>query len=123
MLPKFHLNINVLSVLKNPQQSHSVIYSESIRELEKSPEPYYFACLIIYSIFKDEGGASMGGANAGGGARVGGGARSEVQTRGTSSLLLQKEVATYSSILAWRIPWTEEPGWLQSTGWQRVGHN
>ena len=29
---------------------------------------------------------------------------------------LQKEMATYSSILAWRIPWTEEPGWLQSTG-------
>ena len=51
MLPKFHLNINILSVLKNPQQSHLVIYSESIRELEKSPEPYYFDCLIIYSIF------------------------------------------------------------------------
>jgi len=32
-------------------------------------------------------------------------------------------VATHSSILAWKIPWTEEPGWLQSTGLQRVGHN
>ena len=32
-------------------------------------------------------------------------------------------MATYSSILAWRIPWTEEPGGLQSTGSQRVGHN
>ena len=31
--------------------------------------------------------------------------------------------APYSSILAWRIPWTEEPGGLQSTGLQRVGHN
>ena len=31
--------------------------------------------------------------------------------------------ATHSSILAWRIPWTEEPGGLQSTGLQRVGHN
>ena len=30
-------------------------------------------------------------------------------------------MATYSSILAWRIPWTEEPGGLQSMGWQRVG--
>ena len=30
---------------------------------------------------------------------------------------LEKEMATYSSILAWRIPWTEEPGVLQSTGW------
>ena len=30
---------------------------------------------------------------------------------------------THSSILAWRIPWTEDPGRLQSTGSQRVGHN
>ena len=36
---------------------------------------------------------------------------------------LEKEVATHSSILAWRIPWTEEPYGLQSTGSQRVGHN
>ena len=36
---------------------------------------------------------------------------------------LEKEVATHSSILAWRIPWTEEPGELQSTGSQRVGHD
>ena len=36
---------------------------------------------------------------------------------------LEKEMATYSSILAWRIPWTEEPGGLQSTGSQRVGHD
>ena len=35
---------------------------------------------------------------------------------------LEKEMATHSSILAWRIPWTEEPGGLQSTGSQRVGH-
>ena len=34
---------------------------------------------------------------------------------------LEKEMATHSSILAWRIPWTEEPGWLQSMGLQRVG--
>ena len=32
-------------------------------------------------------------------------------------------MATYSSILAWRIPWTEEPGRLQSMGLQRVGHD
>ena len=37
--------------------------------------------------------------------------------------LLEKEMATHSSILAWRIPWTEEPGGLQSTGSQRVGHD
>ena len=36
---------------------------------------------------------------------------------------LEKEVATYSSILAWRIPWTEELGRLQSMGSQRVGHD
>ena len=35
----------------------------------------------------------------------------------------EKEMVTHSSILAWRIPWTEEPGRLQSTGLQRVGHN
>ena len=33
---------------------------------------------------------------------------------------LEKEMATHSSILAWRIPWTEEPGRLQSTGSKRV---
>ena len=36
---------------------------------------------------------------------------------------LEKEMATHSSILAWRIPWTEEPGGLQSMGLQRVGHD
>ena len=33
---------------------------------------------------------------------------------------LEKEMATHSSTRAWRIPWTEEPSWLQSTGLQRV---
>ena len=32
---------------------------------------------------------------------------------------LEKEMASHSSILAWEIPWTEEPGGLQSMGWQR----
>ena len=36
---------------------------------------------------------------------------------------LEKGMAIHSSILAWRIPWTEEPGGLQSMGSQRVGHN
>ena len=36
---------------------------------------------------------------------------------------LEKEMATHSSILVWRIPWTEEPGGLQSMGSQRVGHD
>ena len=36
---------------------------------------------------------------------------------------LEKEMATHSSILAWEIPWTEEPGGLQSMGPKRAGHN
>ena len=36
---------------------------------------------------------------------------------------LEKEMATHSSILAWKIPWTEEPSRLQSMGSQRVGHD
>ena len=36
---------------------------------------------------------------------------------------LEKGMATHSSILAWRIPWTEEPGGLQSMGSQRVGRD
>ena len=36
---------------------------------------------------------------------------------------LEEEMATLSSILAWRIPWMEEPDRLQSTGSQRVGHD
>jgi len=37
--------------------------------------------------------------------------------------LLEKEMATHSSTVAWKIPWTEEPGRLQSMGLQRVGHD
>ena len=36
---------------------------------------------------------------------------------------LEKGMVTHSNILAWRIPWTEEPGGLQSMGSQRVGHD
>ena len=36
---------------------------------------------------------------------------------------LEEGLATHSRILAWRIPWTEEPGGLQSVGSQRVGHD
>ena len=36
---------------------------------------------------------------------------------------LEQEMATHSSVLAWRIPWTEEPGGLQSMGSQRVEHD
>ena len=36
---------------------------------------------------------------------------------------LEKEMAIHSSILAWRITWTEQPGWLEAMGSQSVGHN
>ena len=39
-----------------------------------------------------------------------------------AKILLEKAMAPHSSTLAWKIPWTEEPGRLQSTGWWRVGH-
>ena len=45
-----------------------------------------------------------------------------VQSLGREDLL-QKEMTTHSSILAWKIPWMEEPGGLQSMGSQRVGHD
>ena len=45
-----------------------------------------------------------------------------VQSMGLEDLL-KKEMATHSSILAWKIPWTEEPIRLQSMGLQRVGHD
>ena len=44
----------------------------------------------------------------------------QVQSLGQEDLL-EKEMATHSSILAWKIPWMEEPGGLQSMGSQRVG--
>jgi len=46
----------------------------------------------------------------------------QVQSLGREDSL-EKEMATYSSILAWKIPWTEEPGRLHSTGSQRVRYN
>ena len=46
----------------------------------------------------------------------------QVQSLGWEDLL-EKEMATHSSILAWRIPWMKEPGRLQSMGSQRVGHD
>ena len=46
----------------------------------------------------------------------------QVQSLGQEGLL-EKKMATHSNILAWKIPWMEEPGRLQSMGSQRVGHN
>ena len=48
--------------------------------------------------------------------------KTQVQSLGQEDPL-EKGMATHSSILAWRIPWTEEPSGLQSKGLQRVGHN
>ena len=50
-------------------------------------------------------------------------AKQEMQVRSLGwKDALQKKTATHSSILAWEIPWTEDPGGLQSMGSQRVGH-
>ena len=46
----------------------------------------------------------------------------QVQSMGREDPL-EKGMATHSSVLAWRIPWTEEPGGLESMGSLRVGHN
>ena len=46
----------------------------------------------------------------------------QVQSLGWEDLL-EKEMATHSSIFAWKMPWTEEPGKPQSMGLQRVGHD
>ena len=46
----------------------------------------------------------------------------QVQSLGWEDIL-EKEMATHSSILAWKIAWTEEPGRLQSVGSQRIGHD
>ena len=45
-----------------------------------------------------------------------------VQSLGREDLL-EEGMTTHSSILAWRIPWTKEPGRLQPVVWQRVGHD
>ena len=51
-------------------------------------------------------------------------AMQETQVRSLGQeFLLEEEMATHCRILAWEIPWTEEPGGLQSTGLQRVGHD
>ena len=46
----------------------------------------------------------------------------EMQFLSLGGDLLEKEMAAYSSILAWKTPWMEEPGGLQSMGLRRVGH-
>ena len=46
----------------------------------------------------------------------------QVRSQGQEDLL-EEGMATHSNILAWRIPWTEEPSWLQSMGSHRVGHD
>ena len=57
-------------------------------------------------------------------AAVHGVAQSRTRLKRLSSILhREKEMATHSGILAWRILWTEEPGWLLSMGSSRVGHD
>ena len=51
-----------------------------------------------------------------------GDAEMRVQSLGQEDLLEQK-MATHSSIVAWKVPWTEDPGWLESAGSQRIGQD
>ena len=64
---------------------------------------------------------SPGGASGKGPAHQCGRSETQVRVPGWEDPL-EKEMASHSRILAWRIPWTEEPGRLQSTGLQRVRH-
>ena len=68
--------------------------------------------IYIYMGFPDGSEVKASASNAGDLSSIPGSGRS-----------LEKEMATHSSILAWRIPWTEEPDALQSMGSQRVGHD
>ena len=54
--------------------------------------------------------------------QLAGNAGGVVSSPGLGSFL-EKEMATHSSILAWELPWTEEPAWLQAMGPQRVRHD
>ena len=51
------------------------------------------------------------------------GIKSSKRFYGVGTILLEKEMAAHSSTIAWRVPWTEESGRLQSMESQRVGHN
>ena len=48
---------------------------------------------------------------------------SELRNKSILGTIGEKAMAPHSSTLAWKIPWMEEPGRLQSTGWLRVGHD
>ena len=70
---------------------------------------------FYFAIFQDLPGGSDGKASASN-------AGDQVQSLGWEDLL-EKEMVSHSSILAWKIPWTEKPGRLQSMGSQRDRHN
>ena len=76
---------------------------------------YIYIYIYIYICFPGGTSGKNSAANAGS-------TREQVQCLGWADLL-EYEVATHSSILAWKIPWTEEPGRLQSLGPQRVGYD
>ena len=69
-------------------------------------------CLELYYVFPDSSVGKESACNAG----------NQVESRGREDPL-EKEMATHSSILVWKTPWTEKPGRLQSTGSKRVRHD
>ena len=90
---------------------------------------HHFKCMKTYDARKEKGVQDKRSTEASQGALVinnppanAGDARDTGSIPG-SGRSLKKEMATHSSTLAWKIPWTEEPGRLQFMGLQRVGHN
>ena len=83
---------------------------------DRSPHFIFSLVLVLVSLLKDFPGGSDGKASAYN-------ARDPGSIPGLGQDPLEKEMATHSSTLAWRMPWREEPGRLPSMGSQRVGHN
>ena len=80
-----------------------------------TPEQHIALFMQVFTVFRGFPGGSevkASASNAGDLSSIPGSGRS-----------LEKEMATHSSALAWKIPWTEEPDGLQSMGSQRVGHD
>ena len=95
----------IANVCKQENKISKIIKWENSREMLESKEPRTGASLVAQRL-----------------KRLPAMRETWVQSLGWEDPL-EKEMATHSSILAWRVPWTEEPGGLHSTGSQRVGHN
>ena len=100
--------------LPNPGMESGALASPVLTD--RSPHFIFSLVLVLVSLLKDFPGGSDGKASAYN-------ARDPGSIPGLGQDPLEKEMATHSSTLAWRMPWMEEPGRLPSMGSQRVGHN